>query len=126
MGLHEWHETMFRCPNHIQHRYHHEYLFDLTGSTQLECYYWCPHPIPHTIYRHRQELKITMGCLADTYGKTSRDCILALRNCLHSLIKGSSSITDFMLEIKGVVDELYLLGVVTDVKDLALKILNGF
>lgn len=39
--------------------------------------------------------------------------------------KGSKSITDFLQEIEGVVDELALIGVATDGEDLVLKILNG-
>lgn len=40
-------------------------------------------------------------------------------------MKGTKSVTEFMLEIKGTIDELALHGVSTDPEDLALKILNG-
>lgn len=63
--------------------------------------------------------------LSTTYGKPSRGRILALKNRLHNPVKGTKSITDFLQEIKSTVDELALLGVVTDPEDLALKVLNG-
>lgn len=40
-------------------------------------------------------------------------------------MKGTKSVTEFMLEIKCTIDELALHGVSTDPEDLALKILNG-
>lgn len=63
--------------------------------------------------------------LANTYGRPSRGRIMAIKNKLHNPIKGTRSITDFMMEIKGLIDELALLGVATDVEDLTLKILRG-
>lgn len=63
--------------------------------------------------------------LASIYGRSSRGRILALKNRIHNPVKGTRTISDFMLEIKGVVDELSLLGVVTDPEDLVLKVLNG-
>lgn len=63
--------------------------------------------------------------ITNTYGKSSRGKIIALKNKLHNLSKGSRSITDYMLEIKGIVDELSLLGVTIDPENLVLKVLNG-
>lgn len=40
-------------------------------------------------------------------------------------VKGTRSITEFMLEIKGVVDELSLIGTIIDPKDIVFKFLNG-
>ncbi|KAL8510427.1 hypothetical protein ACS0TY_017298 [Phlomoides rotata] len=64
--------------------------------------------------------------LASIYGKSSRGCILALKNRIHNSVKGTHSIIDFMLEIKGVVDELSLLGVASDPEDLVLNGLDDY
>lgn len=55
----------------------------------------------------------------------SRGRVLALRYRLHNPVKGAKSITEYLQEIKGIVDELALIGATTDVEDLTLKILNG-
>lgn len=63
--------------------------------------------------------------LATNYGKPFRGRIIALKNHLHNPLKGSTSVTDFLQEIKSVVDELALIVVATDTEDLVLKVLNG-
>lgn len=42
---------------------------------------------------------------------TSRGRILAFKNKLHNLVKGTKYVTDFMQEIKSTINELALLGV---------------
>lgn len=69
--------------------------------------------------------KDAWNILSNTYGRASRGKIIPLRNKLHNLVNGSRSITDYMLEIQSIVDELALLGVATDLEDIALKVLNG-
>lgn len=63
--------------------------------------------------------------LVRMYGQPSRGKILALKNRLLNPQKGSRSISEFMLDIKAIVNDLALLGVPTDPEDLSLKILNG-
>lgn len=56
---------------------------------------------------------------------TSRGLILAFKNKLHNLVKGTKYVTDFMQEIKITINELALLGVQMNPEDLALRVLNG-
>ncbi|KAL8506951.1 hypothetical protein ACS0TY_017731 [Phlomoides rotata] len=79
--------------------------------------YWGTTRTSHPLYHYRA----TWDILATTYGKPTRDRIITLKSKLHNPTKGDRSITDYMFDIKSMVDELSLLGVLTDHKDLTLK-----
>nr|GME02242.1 Retrovirus-related Pol polyprotein from transposon RE1 [Ipomoea batatas] len=63
--------------------------------------------------------------LANTYARPTRGHIKQLKDQLKNIIKGGSTVTEYMHQIKRVVDELALLGKPMEHEDLTDKILDG-
>nr|GMD24035.1 Retrovirus-related Pol polyprotein from transposon RE1 [Ipomoea batatas] len=63
--------------------------------------------------------------LANTYARPTRDHIKQLKDQLKNIIKGGSTVTEYMHHIKRVVDELVILGKPMEHEDITDKILDG-
>nr|GME07537.1 Retrovirus-related Pol polyprotein from transposon RE1 [Ipomoea batatas] len=63
--------------------------------------------------------------LANTYARPTRGHIKQLKDQLKNIIKGGSTVTEYMHQIKRVVDELALLGKPMEHEDITDKILDG-
>nr|GLL33824.1 uncharacterized protein LOC109154184 [Ipomoea trifida] len=63
--------------------------------------------------------------LANTYARPTRDHIKQLKDQLKNIIKGGSTVIEYMHHIKRVVDELVILGKPMEHEDITDKILDG-
>lgn len=63
--------------------------------------------------------------LEKRFTSLSRSHIHQLKNKLHSIVKASSSMGEYLLQIKEIIDQLALVGSLIDDEDLALFTLNG-
>ncbi|KAH6829922.1 hypothetical protein C2S53_017540 [Perilla frutescens var. hirtella] len=63
--------------------------------------------------------------LSNMHAKPSRDCIMQLRSSLDQLPEGTQYISNYMVSVKSLVDELHLLNCSYDADEVTPNVLNG-